>query len=232
MKQKIEELRRWLNYHNRKYYIDNAPEVSDYEFDTMLRELQDLEALHPEMADPNSPTMRVGSDLTNKFRSISHAYPMLSLSNTYSLEELHEWIGKVRAEVGDNVEFCCELKFDGINRLLSYPEFYDMDRLRDMLALFEKKDDLLEVLSEETTHTPDDRVQVYIGRENIVKVMDNSTLIFKAVRDHGKTVGAIGIVGPTRMDYRRVIATIDHLTRGVSEVLGDPNGNDGADGNE
>ena len=117
-----------------------------------------------------------------------------------------------------------ELRFEGINRLLSYPEFYDMDRLRDMLALFEKKDDLLEVLSEETKHTPDDRVQIYIGRENIVKVMDNSTLIFKAVRDHGKTVGAIGIIGPTRMDYRRVIATIDQLTRGVSEVLGDPNG--------
>ncbi len=115
-----------------------------------------------------------------------------------------------------------ELRFEGINRLLSYPEVYDMDRLRDMLALFEKKDALLEVLSEETTHTPDDRVQVYIGRENVVKVMDNSTLIFKAVRDHGKTVGAIGIIGPTRMDYRRVIATIDHLSRGVSELLGDP----------
>ena len=95
-----------------------------------------------------------------------------------------------------------------------------------MRILFEKKDDLLEVLSEETTHTSDDRVQVYIGRENIVKVMDNSTLIFKAVRDQGKTVGAIGIIGPTRMDYRRVIATIDHLTRGISDMLGDGNNTD------
>ncbi|MBP3473457.1 MAG: NAD-dependent DNA ligase LigA [Alistipes sp.] len=117
---RIKELRQKLNYFNHKYYVEAAPVVSDYEFDTMLRELQDLEALHPEMADPNSPTMRVGSDLTNKFRSISHAYPMLSLSNTYSLEELHEWIGKVRAEVGDDVEFCCELKFDGSAISLTY----------------------------------------------------------------------------------------------------------------
>lgn len=119
---RIKELRQKLNYFNHKYYVEAAPVVSDYEFDTMLRELQDLEALHPEMADPNSPTMRVGSDLTNKFRSISHAYPMLSLSNTYSLEELHEWIGKVRAEVGDDVEFCCELKFDGSAISLTYED--------------------------------------------------------------------------------------------------------------
>ena len=117
---RIKELRQKLNYFNHKYYVEAAPVVSDYEFDTMLRELQDLETLHPEMADPNSPTMRVGSDLTNKFRSIAHAYPMLSLSNTYSLEELHEWIGKVRAEVGDEVEFCCELKFDGSAISLTY----------------------------------------------------------------------------------------------------------------
>ena len=117
---RIKELRQKLNYFNHKYYVEAAPVVSDYEFDTMLRELQDLEALHPEMADPNSPTMRVGSDITNKFRSIAHAYPMLSLSNTYSLEELHEWIGKVRAEVGDEVEFCCELKFDGSAISLTY----------------------------------------------------------------------------------------------------------------
>ncbi|MBR7115066.1 MAG: NAD-dependent DNA ligase LigA [Alistipes sp.] len=119
---RIKELRQKLNYFNHKYYVEAATVVSDYEFDTMLRELQDLEALHPEMADPNSPTMRVGSDLTNKFRSISHAYPMLSLSNTYSLEELHEWIGKVRAEVGDDVEFCCELKFDGSAISLTYED--------------------------------------------------------------------------------------------------------------
>ncbi|MBQ4096713.1 MAG: heat-inducible transcription repressor HrcA [Clostridia bacterium] len=110
-----------------------------------------------------------------------------------------------------------EITFEGINRLLSYPEFYDMDRLREMLALFEKKEALLRVLSEDAP--VDDRVQVLIGRENVVKVMDNSTLVFKAIVDNGKTVGAIGIIGPTRMDYRRVIATIDGLSRGIEKAI-------------
>ncbi len=113
-----------------------------------------------------------------------------------------------------------ELRFEGINRLLSYPDTYDMDRLRDMLALFEKKDALLEVLSDEARQ--DDRVQIYIGRENLVKVMDNSTLVFKSIVDGGRTLGAIGIIGPTRMDYGRVIATIDRLSRGVTEALHEP----------
>ena len=117
-----------------------------------------------------------------------------------------------------------DIRFEGINRLLSYPEYYDMDRLRDMLALFEKKEALLEVLSDEAQH--DDRVQVFIGRENLVKVMDNSTLVFKAIVDQGQTVGAIGIIGPTRMDYGRVIATIDRLTRGVSDALNRPKKSD------
>ena len=94
-----------------------------------------------------------------------------------------------------------------------------------MLALFEKKDALLEVLSGEAR--ADDRVQVYIGRENLVKVMDNSTLVFKAIVSDGKPVGAIGIIGPTRMDYRRVIATIDSVTRGVTAAL--DNGKQGHD---
>ena len=108
-------------------------------------------------------------------------------------------------------------KFDGINRLLSYPEYYDMERLRDMLALFEKKDMLLKVLSEEAKNSSG--MQVFIGRENLVKVMDNSTLVFKPVVKDGKTVGAIGIIGPTRMDYRRVLAAIDSITKGVADVI-------------
>ncbi len=112
-----------------------------------------------------------------------------------------------------------EIKFDGINRLLSYPEYYDMDRLRDMLALFEKKDILLKVLSDETKSAQG--MQVFIGRENIVKVMDNSTLVFKPVLKDGKTVGAIGVIGPTRMNYRRVIAAIDSLTKGVADMIED-----------
>ena len=95
-----------------------------------------------------------------------------------------------------------ELRFEGINKLL---------------ALFEKKETLLEVLSDEARK--DDHVQVFIGRENVVKVMDNSTLVFKTVTQNGRPVGAIGIIGPTRMDYRRVIATIDSLTAGVTDAL-------------
>ena len=83
---RIKELRERLNYLNYKYYVESKPEATDYEFDMLMRELQDLEALHPELDDPNSPTRRVGSDLTNAFSSVQHAYPMLSLSNTYSQE--------------------------------------------------------------------------------------------------------------------------------------------------
>lgn len=117
--QRIKELRQRLNYCNYRYYIETDPVVSDFEFDTMLRELQDLEAAHPELADPNSPTARVGSDVTNEFRSVEHTFPMLSLSNTYSLDELHEWIDRVEKEIGGS-EFVCELKFDGTAISLTY----------------------------------------------------------------------------------------------------------------
>lgn len=88
IREKIEELRRTLDYHNHKYYVENSPEISDREFDVLMRELQELEAAHPEYADPNSPTARVGSDLTTEFQSVEHRFPMLSLGNTYSLDEL------------------------------------------------------------------------------------------------------------------------------------------------
>ncbi|MBQ5899426.1 MAG: NAD-dependent DNA ligase LigA [Alistipes sp.] len=117
---RIKELRERLNYLNYKYYVEAQPIATDYEFDMLLRELQDLEALHPEFDDPNSPTRRVGSDLTNSFRSVQHAYPMLSLSNTYSPDELHEWIDKTQREVGDKVELDCELKYDGTAISLTY----------------------------------------------------------------------------------------------------------------
>ena len=117
--QKISELREKLNFHNHKYYVENAPTISDYEFDQMLRELIELEALHPHLRDENSPSMRVGSDLTNSFESVEHRFPMLSLSNTYSAEELKEWLDKTTLEVGD-AEFVCELKFDGTAISLTY----------------------------------------------------------------------------------------------------------------
>ena len=90
--QRMRELEDIVEYHSRKYYVDNAPEISDFEFDALLRELQELEAKHPDEANPNSPTKRVGSDITNSFKSVEHRYPMLSLANTYSSEELGEWI--------------------------------------------------------------------------------------------------------------------------------------------
>ena len=121
IREHIEELRRQLEYHNRKYYIDNAPEISDFEFDTMMHELQELERDHPEYADPNSPTARVGSDLTVEFRSVEHRFPMLSLGNTYSLDELHDFIGRIEKEVGET-EYVCELKFDGTAISLTYEE--------------------------------------------------------------------------------------------------------------
>lgn len=119
IEQQINELRQRLNLYNYKYYVENAPVVSDFEFDALLRQLQDLEAANPQFADPNSPTARVGSDLTSEFQSVEHSFPMLSLSNTYSLEELGEWIDRNEKEVGQT-EYVCELKFDGTAISLTY----------------------------------------------------------------------------------------------------------------
>ena len=116
---RMRELEDSLNYHSRKYYIDNAPEISDREFDELLAELQQLEAEYPNEADPNSPTRRVGSDLTSEFESVEHRFPMQSLSNTYSPEELGEWVDRITAELGE-IEFVCELKFDGTAISLTY----------------------------------------------------------------------------------------------------------------
>ena len=115
-----------------------------------------------------------------------------------------------------------ELRFDGIDRLLSYPEVYGGERLRDMLTMFERKQDLLDVFSESEMQTDDDgSVKIYIGRENLVKTMDNSTLVYKPIKRGGILVGAIGVIGPTRMNYSRVIAMIDHLSSGVSSLIED-----------
>lgn len=119
VKERIDTLRRELERHNYLYYVENRPEISDFEFDRLLRELQDLEAAHPEWDDPNSPTHRVGSDLTSEFRTVKHRFPMLSLGNTYSLDELREFIDRIEREEG-RVEYVCELKFDGTAISLSY----------------------------------------------------------------------------------------------------------------
>ncbi|HIW65808.1 MAG TPA: NAD-dependent DNA ligase LigA [Candidatus Alistipes intestinipullorum] len=119
VRERIEELRRQLERHNYKYYVENNPEISDFEFDALMRELQDLEQAHPEFADPNSPSVRVGSDLSADFATVRHRYPMLSLGNTYSLDELHEFIARIEREVG-TTDFVCELKFDGTAISLTY----------------------------------------------------------------------------------------------------------------
>ena len=116
---RMEELVEKLEYHSHKYYVENSPEISDFEFDALLRELQELEDRYPEMASPNSPTKRVGSDLSSEFESVEHRFPMQSLSNTYSSEELGEWIDRIIREIGE-VEFVCELKFDGTAISLTY----------------------------------------------------------------------------------------------------------------
>ncbi|MBR3883327.1 MAG: NAD-dependent DNA ligase LigA [Bacteroidaceae bacterium] len=117
---RILELREQLHEHNRKYYVLNSPDISDMEFDMLMRELQDLEALHPEMYDANSPTQRVGSDITKGFVQVAHKYPMLSLGNTYSKTEVAEFYERVRRALNEDFEVCCELKFDGTSISLTY----------------------------------------------------------------------------------------------------------------
>lgn len=120
-KQRIEQLRQELHDHNYRYYVLNQPQISDQEFDFMMHELQDLEARHPEMADPNSPTQRVGSDLQTGFRQVAHRYPMLSLANTYNEQDVRDWYESVRKGLaGEDFEVCCEMKYDGLSISLTY----------------------------------------------------------------------------------------------------------------
>ncbi|WP_443701933.1 NAD-dependent DNA ligase LigA [Prevotella sp.] len=120
-KQRIMQLRRELHEHNYKYYVLNQPEISDLDFDFMMHELQDLEAKHPELADPNSPTQRVGSDLNHEFQQVTHKYPMLSLANTYNEQDVAEWYDSVKRGLnGEDFEVCCEMKYDGLSISLTY----------------------------------------------------------------------------------------------------------------
>ena len=120
-KQRIGQLRKVLHEHNYRYYVMNEPSISDYEFDQLMHELQDLEARHPEMADANSPTQRVGSDLQKEFRQVAHKYPMLSLANTYSEEDVRQWYDSVKKGLaGEDFEVCCEMKYDGLSISLTY----------------------------------------------------------------------------------------------------------------
>lgn len=120
IEERINWLREELSQHNYSYYVLDKPEISDYDFDKMLEELQQLENEHPEFYDPNSPSQRVGGEVTKNFETLVHEYPMYSLSNSYSKEELEDWEKRVMKLVDGAVEFVCELKFDGASISLTY----------------------------------------------------------------------------------------------------------------
>lgn len=119
IREKIETLRAQIEHLNHIYYVDNRSEVSDFEFDALLSELEQLERAHPEFYSANSPSQRVGSDLSGGFESATHRYPMMSLSNTYSVSEVDDFMQRVEKESG-RVSYCCELKFDGTAISLTY----------------------------------------------------------------------------------------------------------------
>lgn len=125
IEQRISQLRDELNNHNHAYYVNNNPTVSDYEYDMLMKELEKLEAEHPELDDPFSPTHRVGSDITKGFEQVAHQHPMLSLSNTYSVEEVDEWVKRCNDLLGNSsglksVPIVGEMKFDGTSISLIY----------------------------------------------------------------------------------------------------------------
>lgn len=123
--QRIQQLRDELNSHNHAYYVDNRPVISDYDYDMLMKELEKLEAEHPELDDPFSPTHRVGSDITKGFEQVAHERPMLSLSNTYSVEEVDEWVRRCNDSLGNpdglkSIPIVGEMKFDGTSISLIY----------------------------------------------------------------------------------------------------------------
>ena len=119
-KERIKQLTDELNAHNYKYYVQDKPDISDYDFDMLLEELIRLETEYPELALPDSPSKRVGGDITKNFKQVKHIYPMLSLSNTYSEEEIRDFETRVEKLIGDDVEYVCELKYDGVSISLTY----------------------------------------------------------------------------------------------------------------
>jgi DNA ligase (NAD+) len=118
--ERIKKLREVLNEHNYKYYVLNQPVISDFEYDKLMVELIDLESTHPEYYDPNSPSQRVGDDRNQEFQQVKHKYPVLSLGNTYSKEEIVDFDNRIRKVIHDPVEYVCELKYDGASISLTY----------------------------------------------------------------------------------------------------------------
>lgn len=121
-KERIEALTAELKKHNYSYYVLAQPTISDYDFDQKLRELTELEKQYPEYADPESPTVKVGGEITKQFKTVRHRWPMLSLGNTYSEQELADFDQRIRKAIGDNFEYVCELKFDGLSMSMTYED--------------------------------------------------------------------------------------------------------------
>ncbi len=114
VKQQMEDLAAKIAHYNHQYYVENTSEISDYEFDQLLKKLEELEREYPDFKAENSPTQRVGGDITKKFETVEHEYPMLSLSNTYSQDEIVDWENRVKRQIQDSIEYVCELKYDGV----------------------------------------------------------------------------------------------------------------------
>ena len=111
-----------MDAHNYKYYVLSEPSISDFEFDKKMQELIDLETQFPQYFDPSSPTQRVGSDISEGFVQYAHAYPMLSLSNTYSVQELQDFYNRIAKALNESFELVCELKYDGSSISLTYED--------------------------------------------------------------------------------------------------------------
>ncbi|MCD4745179.1 MAG: NAD-dependent DNA ligase LigA, partial [Bacteroidales bacterium] len=117
---KIQELTHIINKHNYNYYVLSQPVITDYDFDMLLEELIKLEKQYPEFAEPNSPSKRVGGEITKDFKQVAHKYPMLSLSNTYSEQELLDFDQRIKKIISNDIEYVCELKYDGVSISLNY----------------------------------------------------------------------------------------------------------------
>ncbi len=120
VREQIEALRSELRDHNHNYYVLDNPTISDYEFDMKLKQLQELETKHPEFYDANSPTLRVGGEVTKNFETVAHEHRMYSLDNSYSKEDLLDWEKRIKKLVDGDIKYTCELKYDGASMSLTY----------------------------------------------------------------------------------------------------------------
>ena len=120
VKDRMDALVKELNQHNYNYYVLAHPTISDFDFDKKLQELSELERQYPDYQDPDSPTLKVGGEVTKEFKTVKHKWPMLSLGNTYSEQDLKEFDERIKKSIGDNFEYVCELKFDGLSMSLTY----------------------------------------------------------------------------------------------------------------